>query len=306
MRQVRVSALRRTAAVGLVSGLGLSSASALNIVPTWAPNINSDPNAAAIKADIQAAINLYNATFTDPITVNFTFQEGGGLGSSSTSFVSSPFSSFRAALVTDSSTADDTLALAHLPAGLTEPVTGTSSVRLSTANARALGLPDGGATLDCTITLNTSICFTTHNSPVAGQYDLFAVASHEMDEGLGTISGVGGPVWSADMYRYDGAGGRSYTASSTVHAWFSIDSTTNIVEYNQFGRTGGDFGDWVVHVPPQVQDFAGTPGVTVNPGNSEFRLLDVVGYNRAPVPEPASMAVLGLGVLALLRRRRKA
>jgi len=43
--------------------------------------------------------------------------------------------------------------------------------------------------------------------------------------------------------------------------------------------------------------------VLVSP-NNELTLLDVVGYNRAPVPEPASMAALGIGVLALIRRRK--
>ncbi len=38
--------------------------------------------------------------------------------------------------------------------------------------------------------------------------------------------------------------------------------------------------------------------------NSDYIGVDDVAYTVAPVPEPASMAVLGIGALALLRRRR--
>src|SRR3989442_6324760 len=78
----------------------------LIINPTFAANINSDPNAATIKATINAAIAIYNTQFADPITVNITFQEGGGLGSSSTFFNSVSYASYLAALTADSKTGD--------------------------------------------------------------------------------------------------------------------------------------------------------------------------------------------------------
>jgi len=39
--------------------------------------------------------------------------------------------------------------------------------------------------------------------------------------------------------------------------------------------------------------------------NSDFIGIDTVSVTSAPVPEPASMAALGLGILAFARRRRK-
>src|SRR5258707_434566 len=51
---------------------------ALVINPTFASNITSDPNAATIEATINRAIQAYESSFSDNITVNITFQEGDG------------------------------------------------------------------------------------------------------------------------------------------------------------------------------------------------------------------------------------
>src|SRR6266550_345451 len=55
----------------------------LIINPTYDSSITSDPNAAAIEATIQTAINTYQSLFTNPVTVNIKFQEmSSGLGAS--------------------------------------------------------------------------------------------------------------------------------------------------------------------------------------------------------------------------------
>jgi hypothetical protein len=299
--------------IGIILGagtiLGTSSAFAnLVINPTFSAGILGDANSAQIQATINQAISFYNTHYTDNITVNINFDNpNSGLGSSSTGFVGVTYSQFRTALAADASTADDALALAHLPTQTNDPITNAqTTIALSKANARALGFSTSGGA-DSSITLNTSICNLVHGvNTNSSFYDLYAVCCHEIDEALGTVAFVGSAQpSSADLFRYNG-GVRSWDTSTTHQAFFSIDGTNNIVEYNQLNRSGGDWGDWIHHNgSPQVQDFSGTPGTTVNMGASETRLLDVVGYNYV-VPEPASFAVLGIGAMALIRRRKRA
>src|SRR5215813_6182549 len=110
----------RNAVRGLLRGvlvltaLGVAAPASANlvIIPTFGSSITSDPNAATIENTINAAIAQYEAIFADPITVNITFQEGLGLGSSITQIVQVPYASFRTALIADQTTANDATAVA--------------------------------------------------------------------------------------------------------------------------------------------------------------------------------------------------
>lgn len=303
---MKASLLRNFTMAALALGATTAHAN-LVINPVFDSSITNDPNSAAIINNINSMIGLYQASFTDNITVKVYFQKGGGLGSSTWGYYWNSAGTAISALTADSKTADDAVAVSHLNTNV------FGSVAYTSANGRAMGLntpgfisTSAGNDFDGIINLNTDICFYNHNSPEGGKFDLYSVAAHELDEVLGTPSGAGDWLaFAADLYRYDGNGGRSFTGDTSQHAYFSIDGTTNIVEYNQFGRTNGDWGDWVSHNPSMTQDWAINSGITINPGEPEFRLLDVVGYDRAPVPEPGTLAVLGFGGLALLRRRRK-
>jgi hypothetical protein len=99
----------------------------LDIVPTFAANITSDPNAAIIMDSINRVIAAYESAISDNITINITFQEGGGLGGSSTFYNTVSYSAYRAALASHATSADDTTALASLPNSATRPVDGTST-----------------------------------------------------------------------------------------------------------------------------------------------------------------------------------
>src|SRR5207253_1009205 len=129
-------------------------------------------------------------------------------------------------------------------------------------NARALGLSAAIAS-DGTITLNTSIMnLSRSGSQNPAFYDLMAVASHEIDEVLGMGSGLNLPTnfprlsRPQDLFRYSANGVRSFTTVAGT-SYFSIDGgATDLVDFNQ-APNGGDYGDWIVHNPAQVQDWAG-------------------------------------------------
>jgi len=285
-----------------MTAIGSYSAQAITINGNFDSSITGLSNAGAVESDINALLTYYDNEITTDITVNITFSNmNSGLGASNTDFYQDTYSDYLAHLTaTASSDAIDTAALAKLTSN---PYTG-ATVDFSSANGRAVGL-DTPAGEDGHVYLNTGLCFTTHNSPVGGKYDLYSITAHEVDEVLGTSSGVGGDFQDTDLFRYDGSGNRSFTSSQSVHAYFSVDGTTSIDEYNQYNRTNGDYGDWIVHNPSQVQDWRGTTGETINPGPGEIGLLDAIGYNMQAVPEPAPIAVFGLGMVALLIRRRK-
>jgi hypothetical protein len=269
------------------------------INPSFDATISNDANATAIMAAINSAIGAYQGFFNDPLTVNIKFAAmTTGLGQSSTWLAPMSYANYHAALVADAKSVSDATALAHLPAGLNNPVNGGPNLYLSTANIKALG---GSATttdgFDGTVFLNTLV---THiGSPsTTGQYDLMAVVQHEVDEVLGLGSALGSGlanIRAEDLFRYSFSGVRSFTTAGD-DAYFSIDGgVTQLARFNQ--SADGDRGDWWsigAHVP-QVQDAFGTPDAHPLLGDPELTALDVIGYNRiSAVPEPASLSLIGL------------
>jgi PEP-CTERM motif len=316
-RPARRTGLLLGGALGALLGAG-HPADALVITPTFASNITSDPNAAAIEGVINTAISTYEADFNDPINVAITFQEGGGLGGSSTFFANVSYSAYLAALKADATTSNDATANSLLPNSASNPVNGASMINVKTANLRAVGInvnPPAGQP-DGTITLNTSLTFP--GSPgSSSSFSLLAVTEHEIDEVLGLGSSLPtipfGTIFPEDLFRYDAAGNRSFTTNSAALAFFSINGTTDLAQFDN-QNDGGDFGDWQSNplpsgVAPKVQDAFATPGATPSLG-VELTALDVVGYNfvgQVSVPEPGTLALLGTSLLGLaaLRRRRQ-
>jgi hypothetical protein len=296
---------------------GTFSSSALVINPIWDSSITSDPNAATIENTINSAIAIYQADFSDPITVSIKFQEtGSGLGGSSSYYATASYSFYRSVLAADATTANDATALAHLPNTGANPVASGANMALTTANWRALGVtvtPPGGDP-DSWIFLNTSLMNLDRSSINPAKYDLMTVAMHEIDEALGFGSALNGLTngaaaptsltWNLDMFRYDQNGNRIFNTASGTLAYFSIDGTTDLARFNQ--TQGGDFSDFysVTAHTPQVQDAFGTPGATSNLG-VELTMLDVLGYDLVAVPEPTTFSLIGIGATILLLRQRK-
>jgi hypothetical protein len=200
-----------------------------------------------------------------------------------------PYSTYYSALVADSKTTNDTIALAHVPGGATDPVHGGANVTATLPNLRALGITVNSTTnYDSIVYFNNQPGLFNYTRPPVdpNAYDLQATITHELDEVLGTSSGVGQTyIHPPDLFRYTAAHARTFTTAGD-DAWFSIDAANNLVQYNQ--DAGGDYGDWwSVTTPavPRVQDAFATQGATPDLAE-ELLVLDVIGWDlAAAVPQ---------------------
>ncbi len=235
-----------------------------------------------------------------------------GLGGSSTVITTPSYSSYRTALLNNQmlSTNDNSAISNSVPNQSTNPVNGNSSVTITRALARALGMVGASGSADSTIVLNTGIMNLSRSGPQNPSfYDLQAVAAHEIDECLG----VGGPgtalpttnsaIGAEDLFRYSATGVRSFTTSSSATAYFSIDGgATHIINFNQSGG-GADYADWASSSVHHIQDAFGTPNTQLDIGLPELTALDVVGWN---LPEPSSLALMAFAGGTLTARKRSA
>ncbi len=297
-------------------------AQALQIIPTFDSTITSDPNAATIEQTINSALATYGSLFSNNVSVTIKFEEmSSGLGQSLTYVGTIPYSSFYSTLSATGTTAVAQEALAHLPNQTANPVNGSSQIEVTTADLRVLGFnafPPVGD-FDSTIAVNTSITNNSRTNIDPNKYDLKAVVMHEINEALGlgsALDGVSngsvpptGAIGTLDLFRYDANGVRSFSTASNALAYFSLDGTTKIEQFNQDAR--GDFHDWASGFlgSAQVQDAFGTPGATADLGPAELTALEAIGYNGPAVPEPTSIALFAIGlpvvVIGLRRRMRK-
>jgi hypothetical protein len=300
-----------------LAGLGANSATAiaetattggLIINPTFDSSILNSPNSAAIQANINQAIAIYESLFTDPITIQMYFRyattgpdgsvlSSGTLAASRYVTYTISWSTVLNALKADAKDSNDATANASLPAS---PL--ASSITVSSANGRAVSLntapamfSDGsvaaGGPYDGIVTLNSSQPFQFSRPTSTGTFDALRSIEHEMDEvmGLAALSGtlVNGCASTSslrpqDLFSWSSSGTRNLCVSGT--RYFSINSgATNIVSFNQ--TSGGDFGDWISASCPQsdpyVQNAFSCKGQfsDVTATSPEGVNLDVIGYD---------------------------
>ncbi len=308
----------------------------LTIQPIYDASITSLPGAAAVQNTINAALAVYSSAFANNETFPVTFKYNAGIGGATSLKLvyTTSFAGYRAKLALTPQSPNDTIALAAIGAGPTDPVIGGLSIKVPEALMKGLGLilaPQGSDY--GTVTLGSGFDLNP-----AG---LLGVVQHEVNELLGTSSslpngsgGVAGAIptviATGDLFRYDtqGVGGaRLFDVNAAnnpaAKAWFKLSASSSALEGFHNLPNGGDYGDYAAlgDFPAAPQDWTGNPSVftgmagSSNGGNtgtstSELVLLDVVGWNAAvtPVPEASGLVALlpfGIGVAAYWRRQRR-
>jgi hypothetical protein len=286
----------------------------LVINPTFDSSITNNANAAAIQAMVNNAIAVFQAEFSDPITVSILFRysttapDGTALGSgtlaqSGYEIYMIPWNNYIKALSADAKTANDATANASLAGS---PL--STNVIVSSANGRALGLPTPGhldstghftGTFDGIVTLNSAKAFQ-FTRPPGVNFDAQRSTEHEIDEVLGLGSSIpGADPQPQDLFSWSAPGTRNRT--STGSRYFSINGgATNIVDFNQ--NPGGDFGDWLSGPCPQanpyVQNAFGCANQVsdVNANSPEGINLDVIGYDLVTASSTIQFSAAGYPV----------
>ena len=218
------------------------------------------------------------------------------------------------------------------PSGPADGVTGTNLGGSSAPTfSGCAGLNYDGLSSGCydgIILVNGSssdLWFRT-GTQTGSQYDFYSIVEHETDEVLGTSSclanGTGldacesnstpGPnsnVAAADLFRYACASTtRSFIETGT--ACFSVNGgVTDLKSYNNNGPNGDDFGDWSTNCA-NVQDATGCQGPNAGfqhniAANAEIELLNAVGFGLQTTPEPGTLGLFGISLIALAFGRKR-
>ena len=311
--------------------------------PAWAgvvikPIYDGSVTSSAYSAQIQSAFNTvandYAKSFTSPVTVNVGVSWGkvgntalpsNAVGASSNNlygyFSLSQVKSYLSR-ASQSNPSDTSLAMAlhYMPTSLTS---GPTNFAITSANAKALGIISGTqSSIDAYVGFAGSPSNYAFDPTLtaANVYDFQAVASHELAEVMGRISGVDGNTWRSllDLYRYSAPGTLSYNYNQG--SYFSIDGgTTRIANFNN-STSGGDRGDWLtLSTSRDVSDAFISTGQRKNLTAVDLKALDVLGWGGAnlgnstaspqtaaftlvsgpnvggAVPEPASWALMLVG-----------
>jgi hypothetical protein len=301
----------------IVTGLALTAPASAQLVitPTFTANFNANfgANAAAAQAAWIAAANVFSANFTNNVQINITVdaQAGTGVfGSSNWQLRSTSYDHLRNLMVAGAKTANDAIAVGAGGSVVpTDPVSGTHTWWVTRAQAKAIGLIGSDLTNDCTTTFGAGNPFTFSGPTAPGTYDFQGICAHEISEVLGRAGISGGTIGSStnsysllDNFSYKGPAVKGLGNDGGNN--FSIDHGTTLVKLFNNGQSNGlDSRDWAPGTNDAFNQFS-LIGV-VNPVSSvDLQVMDVIGYDLVPVPEPAGGLLAVVFVAAGIVRRR--
>jgi len=264
----------------------------LSINVTYDSSVTTASNAAAIEGAVATAVQFYESTFTNPITLNIDvgfgeidgspINAGAVAESKFTNGILTTYAAVKAALSEGAISADQIAAVDSLPAS--DPTTGGSFL-LSRAEAKALGLLAGASdnVVDGYVGLSSAYSFTfdPNNRSVSGDNDAVGAFEHEITEVMGRIGSLGqydgtNVYTPLDLFRDSSAGVRDLVPGP---GYFSINGQTLLTAYNN-PVNGGDADDWI---PALVGDSYGDndTGVASLVGATDIEEMNVLGYDVA-------------------------
>ena len=322
-------------------------------------NLTSTGNANA-DAGFQAAANYWQSQFTDNVTVNitagFAALAPGILGQAGSSYFNTNLSTMKGALAADATSAADAIMVAGLPTGFTyskyingtsvnagaaHVEAGVSQLRMTTANAKAIGLlAANNPVADAAITFSSLFAFDFNrsNGIGAGLYDFIGIAIHELGHALGFTSGVdildangNGKTGQYLDVAYDpyatvldftrcsaasqAAGANMDWTIGTAQKDFAINGSCTPLISNAWS-TGVNFGDgsqashWKDNLGIGIMDPTAAPTGALNVVTAnDLMALDVIGWNKVgvgAVPEPPSLLLFGVAFLGMGFARHRA
>jgi hypothetical protein len=243
---------------------------------------------------VNAAVEYWEREIINPITVTIQFGynqvDGQTIGSNALAESESlggpnvAYAQLKAALTSDATSANDQIAVAHLPAS--DPTSGAGFF-VPLPEGEVLGLDRTSNQLVGYAGLSSAFPFTfdPNNRAVAGDFDAIGAMEHEITEVLGRIAGSGTieggtPSYSPlDLFRYASAGQLALTPEA---ASFSIDGTDLLLPFNN-PAGGNDAGDWAPSV--RGDSFGeGSQGQAALVSATDLEVMDVLGFTLAPDP----------------------